>query len=557
MALLQDVLLKKPKFSNFDWSKKLGLTMMPGPVYPIICREMLPGQTVHTSIMHDIKTYPLQSPLYGSFRFQVAHFFVPTRLYVQAMDQNRQIPDYDPSQVKFPTFQLPDVEVSSSNVETGEKYLDEYPNVRKSSLLECLGIGQGTMDMRDPYMAVNQKRYCAIPVIGYYDIYRNYYANSQEDTFPMFFWRDPVRGTANTTVEAVDFSKLDRFIQFIVYNGDSPSGSPINITYGSEVFGNLPNPITASCNVPLGGLCMATMRPDMFTAWLSTTKYETLVSRAAVTMDVSEDLPMQTSFTINQLRFANKLMQYFERQIVAGGRYDDFVEALFGVKTSRDLCIPELLGVQTSPIIFAEVVSTASAGEGLGDLGGRGYSISKSRTVRFTASEHGYYIACATIIPNVRYSDGIPAMFYRTNLQDVYAPQFDTIGFQPVPARQMLARPLLDSQNHIRDYGPGNSDMVFYQPAWTEYMTDVSSSRGDLALTGQLNYWTLNRKFDFEQQNSAGAVIPTLSFSSYPLPGMFNYPFTNQAQGAENFILDLEIDCKARLPKGKRVMPTL
>lgn len=91
MALLRDVLIKKPKKSNFDLSRKNRFTMAPGLLYPVFIEDVLPGDEISLSADALIKTYPLNAPLMGSFKFQLDYFFVPWRLYVPDFAENKRL----------------------------------------------------------------------------------------------------------------------------------------------------------------------------------------------------------------------------------------------------------------------------------------------------------------------------------------------------------------------------------------------------------------------------------------------------------------------------------
>ena len=102
MGQLREVLLSKPNYSNFDLSRTNHFTAAVGPLYPVAVEECLPGDTHTVRLMGDVKTYPLLSPLLGSFKQQVCCFFIPTRLYTQAMDQNKLM--FEPKDINFPVL---------------------------------------------------------------------------------------------------------------------------------------------------------------------------------------------------------------------------------------------------------------------------------------------------------------------------------------------------------------------------------------------------------------------------------------------------------------------
>nr|UCS96107.1 MAG: major capsid protein [Microviridae sp.]UCS96114.1 MAG: major capsid protein [Microviridae sp.] len=549
MGQLRDVLLNKPNFSNFILSRSNKFTAAPGPLYPILVEECLPGDSFSIRFDNDVKTYPLLSPLLGSFRQQVALFFIPTRLYVQAMDQNRLM--FDPSTVLYPTFQANAKKVDSDAVD-GLKY-----RCKKSSIMDHLGYFAGSLEVvTSSTVPVLGRNFNAIPLIGYYDIFRNYFANTQE---PDFYYMGVISESAQLipTYQKLPLSGLDTLIDYFVKNEGGLFSTGWAKSFNDPEDAPY-SPDGASFVTPLGGLVVRTYRPDRLNAWLSNGTYDNMVTKARVST-------AGDSFTINQLRFANHLMQYYERGIVAGGRYDDWVQGQFGVRTDKKLCIPELLGVVSSQINFDEIVATAASVYGssespLGDLGGRGYGSMNSRTFRFTCSENGYLMAIYTITPNVSYGSGVRDYLEKTRYSDVYTPVMQRIGFQPL----MLSRFTLDpktisngTSSHLSSTA-GFSQAVGYQPAWTEYMTALNEVHGDFnPQVGDLAYWVMSRKYVSYPSNIATADSTILGPTSYILPDQYNYPFTNTSVTAENFLVSFAIDIQARRAIGKSVMPTL
>nr|UCS96106.1 MAG: major capsid protein [Microviridae sp.] len=545
MGQLRDVLLNKPNFSNFILSRSNKFSSDAGHLYPILVEECLPGDSFSIRFDNDVKTYPLLSPLLGSFRQQVALFFIPTRLYVQAMDQNRLM--FNPSTVTYPVF-------SAGQVASSQDLSMFDTRVKKSSILDCLGYFAGSLEVGGTTgegVLLN-----AIPLIGYYDIFRNYFANTQEDDFYIMS-STSAQPTSIPSYLRLPLSGLDSLIDYFVENEGAlfslawrtcftPSGS------------NITDPSASSRYVPLGGLVVRTYRPDRLNAWLSNGAYDNMVTKARVSTTGD-------SFTINQLRFANHLMQYYERGIVAGGRYDDWVHGQFGVKTDKKLCIPELLGVVSSQINFDEVVQMAASAYGpsetpLGDLGGRGYGGMNSRTFRFTCSENGYLMAIYTITPNVSYGSGIRDYLEKTRYSDVYTPVMQRIGFQSLMKSRFTLEPEFTGSPLSFKDTDAFKVAIGYQPAWTEYMTALNEVHGDFnPQVGDLAYWVTSRKFVKYETNAGVPTGPSvlLGPTSYILPDQYNYPFSNIAVTAENFLISFAIDIQARRAIGKSVMPTL
>lgn len=101
-------------------------------------------------------TIPTISPLFGSFKMQVDMFACPFRLYQGLLHNNATNIGMNMAQVLFPNFTL------------------EHKNKKMStnSLLGYLGV-KGTNN--------EENNFNAVPVFAYYDIFKNYYCNKQEE----------------------------------------------------------------------------------------------------------------------------------------------------------------------------------------------------------------------------------------------------------------------------------------------------------------------------------------------------------------------------------------
>lgn len=565
MPALLDVLLPKKKRSNYNLSNVRRFTAAPGVGYPVMVQEMLPGDTFSISAETLIKTYPLLAPLLGSFEARIDFFFAPTRLYQQEMDTNRQY--YTPGSYRFPYGYLGgSKEDSVSYLRLPDGRLNPSGSVSKSSLFEHLGFGAGSYERFGDDLV--RRSVNAIPLILYYDIFRNYYCNPQESFMYIFNKDDSESFTTTPGLRKVTLAVLDQFILDVVKN---PGLNINDRIYATDVSYNWQPWRVARNGGPLGGLWCCAYKSDLLTAYLSQGTYSNMVTSSRVNVENGQ-------VTVNQIRFASHLMEYLERGLVAGGRYDDWVEALYGVKCGKDLCIPEFLGRVSSDVVFQDVVSTsnskavdasASTETGLGDLGGRGHGYLHGRPVRFSVEEHGYVMAIMTIVPKVSYCQGVDPLYFKTDMQDIHSPQMERIGFQLLPEAYATMQPKYSynvgqdsSVTSVSWYDVDRAAAGYgYQPAWSEYRTALDRNCGDFGNFGDLKYWVINRNFSGVYNSTGSSQSQTYSsfdnFSSYVLPHLYTYPFADQSVDAENFLVQVAFDVKARRPVGKQVMPTL
>lgn len=157
--------------SSHNVGKIIRTSQACGTIVPYWCQIGLDGTTFYIDITTKVKTLPTTGPVFGSFKHQIDIFVIPIRLYIAALHNNALGVGLNMSKVLLPQFIV--------NTATTSIYKNDTNRgqVNPSSLLSYLGIkGFG-------YSKVNQKvrRFPAIFNLAYWDIFKNYYANKQEE----------------------------------------------------------------------------------------------------------------------------------------------------------------------------------------------------------------------------------------------------------------------------------------------------------------------------------------------------------------------------------------
>lgn len=157
--------------SSHNVGKIIRTSQACGTIVPYWCQIGMDGTTFYIDITTKVKTLPTTGPVFGSFKHQIDVFVIPIRLYIAALHNNALGVGLNMSKVLLPQF-----EVYSANESI---YEDDFNRgqVNPSSLLSYLGIkGFG-------HSRVNQylRRFPAIFNLAYWDIFKNYYANKQEE----------------------------------------------------------------------------------------------------------------------------------------------------------------------------------------------------------------------------------------------------------------------------------------------------------------------------------------------------------------------------------------
>lgn len=157
--------------SSHNVGKIIRTTQACGTIVPYWCQIGLDGTTFYIDITTKVKTLPTTGPVFGSFKHQIDVFVIPIRLYIAALHNNALGVGLNMSKVLLPQFL-----VYSANTSIYENDTNRG-QVNPSSLLAYLGIkGFG-------HTEVNQylRSFPAIFNLAYWDTFKNYYANKQEE----------------------------------------------------------------------------------------------------------------------------------------------------------------------------------------------------------------------------------------------------------------------------------------------------------------------------------------------------------------------------------------
>lgn len=157
--------------SSHNVGKIIRTTQACGTIVPYWCQIGLDGTTFYIDITTKVKTMPTTGPVFGSFKHQIDVFVIPIRLYIAALHNNALGVGLNMSKVLLPRFLVYSANTSIYENDTNRGH------VNPSSLISYLGIkGFG-------HTKVNQylRSFPAIFNLAYWDTFKNYYANKQEE----------------------------------------------------------------------------------------------------------------------------------------------------------------------------------------------------------------------------------------------------------------------------------------------------------------------------------------------------------------------------------------
>lgn len=168
-----DVQMRTYERSTHNLSYIWRSTMAAGTLVPFMTEVGLPGDTFDIDLDCDIMTHPTVGPLFGSYKVQLDVFSIPVRLYQAQLHNNKLGIGLNMANIK-----LPQVELRSTTI-TGVKETDNS-QINPSCIFSYLNIRGIGIEKKDT--TVNFRReFNAIPYLAYWDIYKNYYANKQEE----------------------------------------------------------------------------------------------------------------------------------------------------------------------------------------------------------------------------------------------------------------------------------------------------------------------------------------------------------------------------------------
>ena len=151
---------------SYAWRSSMGV----GTLVPCMKLVGLPGDTFDIDIDTKVLTHPTVGPLFGSYKLQIDIFTAPIRLYNAMLHNNALNVGLDIKKVKLPKMEYVAL---LDNIEDST-----HLTCSSSSIFAYLGWRSSTQD-KTPTKKINN----IVPLLVYLDIFKNYYANKQEDKF--------------------------------------------------------------------------------------------------------------------------------------------------------------------------------------------------------------------------------------------------------------------------------------------------------------------------------------------------------------------------------------
>ena len=216
--------------STHDLSTIFRNTQSAGTLVPNLVLLAQKGDTIDIDIESHVLTHPTVGPLFGSFKHENHIFSVPIRLYNSWLHNNRTKIGLNMSDIK-----LPQLSIKINKTKDNPTPDNQWSQINPSCLLAYLGIRGYAYSTTTSNQEVTVQK-MAVPLLGYFDIFKNYYANTQEENFYIIGATESITNIKVTQAEGATYnSTTPDKINIGIANGDSVEITPKN-TYEADEF---------------------------------------------------------------------------------------------------------------------------------------------------------------------------------------------------------------------------------------------------------------------------------------------------------------------------------
>lgn len=193
--------------SNHNLSCARITSAAPGVLYPLYTTMGLTGDTFDIDLKAFCRTLPTEGPMFGAFKLQVDVFSADARLYQAILHNNTTEIGMDMDKVLFPKIKLATRSKWVYDETTGKYKWKKQ--LSKSSLMYYLGVSGIASHI--PTNNLSQlplsRKFNAIPMLAYYDIFKNYYANKQEENAYVIAGKNETIGTVTGNIQSAYFAE--------------------------------------------------------------------------------------------------------------------------------------------------------------------------------------------------------------------------------------------------------------------------------------------------------------------------------------------------------------
>lgn len=493
----------KASRTRFNRDQTILTTFDSGKLIPFYVDEVLPGDTFNVNTTAIIRMTTPKYPVFDDAFIDFYYFYCPNRIL---WDNFKQFMGEVESTPWMPTknYKVPEIEIKGTEGEGLPK---------EESILDYMGV---------PTKIKKNFKINALPIRAYVKIWNEYFRDENVDNAAV------IKTDDNDITYSDRSATLDQMLEDAVKGGRCLPVSKFHDYFTSC----LPYPqrgpavtLPLEGNAPVGmykntGLTeygtvggknaiYFNQKPtDSYIPGITNAQSGEKISQIAGSSSESKhvgdvaylgaNLSAVTAATINDLRKAVAVQQYYEALARGGSRYREQVQALWDVVISdKTVQIPEYLGGGRYHVNINQIVQTSgqqgNTDTPIGETGAM--SVTPINESSFTKSfeEHGFVIGVCCVRHNHSYQQGLERFWSRKDRLDYYVPQFANLGEQPVKKKEIM---LTGTETDEQAFG--------YQEAWADYRMKPNRVSGKMRsnATGTLDFWHYADNY---------GTVPTLS----------------------------------------------
>lgn len=469
------------KRSKFNLSHNVKLSANMGQIVPIMCEEVLPGDSFQHSTSMLLRCSPLLAPVMHMVDVQVHHWFVPNRILWKGTVAGDNWEDFitggeDGTNSATPPY----VTIPVGGFAVG-------------SLADYLGL---------PTTIGDGIQVSALPFRAYSLIFNENYRDEDLVTKRVIATAGGSDTTTDLTLATAAWEK-DYFTSarpwaqkgsaVMIPVGDSApvygTGKALTFTSDNTTGYGAVAGSTTGVAVTTGAYNQ-TLGSFHSTGGLASKDVGLPTSTSGLDSNAYADLSQATGISVEELREYVVAQKYEEDRAKYGSRYVEYLMQAFGVRASdARLQRPEYLGGGKQIINFSEVLQTGVTTDGndtvgVGNLKGHGVAALRSNKYRKFFEEHGFVISVMIVRPRTAYQQGIDRQWSRTVKEDFYDFHFANLGQQEVLNKELYAA------------AASPSGILGYQDRYDELRRCENRVSGDFRTT--LDFWHMGRIFSSE-----------------------------------------------------------
>ena len=493
--------------TRFNRDQTILTTFDSGRLIPFFVDEVLPGDTFQIDTSAIIRMTTPKYPVMDDAFIDLYYFYCPNRIlwknFKYFMGEVEETP-WSPKKM----YSVPKIYIDPTKEEGGQA-------PHENSILDYMGV---------PTKIKNKFSINALPVRAYVKIWNEYFrdqnvgnaATTTEDDRNEIYSDDLDQEDEEETLKrarsggrCLPVNKFhDYFTSCLPYPQRGPEVNiPMSGNAPVNAYGEYPLSKENEISLSIRGfsadgsgtndyqLKEITSSTGTVPVQLTGTKIANSTNGTAY---LGADLSTVTATTINELRNAIAVQQYYEAMARGGSRYREQLQALWNVTISdKTVQIPEYLGGGRYHVNMNQIVQTSGQQNAtdtpIGETGAM--SVTPINESSFTKSfeEHGYVIGVLCVRHNRSYQQGLERFWSRTDRLDYYVPQFANLGEQPVKKKEIMLT------------GTATDDETFgYQEAWADYRMKPNRISGKMRsnASGTLDFWHYGDSY---------STVPTLS----------------------------------------------